>query len=112
MKRRILILPAIVCLLLTAFVAPASAKDTWTSVRSQNFFLIGNAGEKEIRQVATRLEQFRDVFTRLFSKVKFDSPVPTTVVVFKNDSSYRPFKIGYAIGYFQSGADINYITLT
>jgi tetratricopeptide (TPR) repeat protein len=112
MKRRAFLLPAIVCLLLAGAVAPASAKDTWTSVRSKNFFLIGNGSEKEIRQVATRLEQFRDVFTRLFANAKFNSPVPTTVVVFKSDSSYKPFKIGNAIGYFQSGPDVNYITLT
>ena len=70
----------------------AAAKDTWTSVRSQNFFLVGSASEKEIRQVATRLEQFRHVFTQLFPKVNFNTPVPTTVVVFKNDSAYKPFK--------------------
>lgn len=112
MKRRVFFLPAIVCLLLAGAVVPASAKDSWTSVRSKNFFLIGNGSEKEIRQVATRLEQFRDVFTRLFANANFNSPVPTTVVVFKNDSSYKPFKIGNAIGYFQPGQDVNYITLT
>ncbi|MDQ3821096.1 MAG: hypothetical protein M3362_25905, partial [Acidobacteriota bacterium] len=86
MKRRLLTLPAIILLLLVALNITASAKDTWTSVRSQNFFLVGNASEKEIRQVATRLEQFRDVFKRLFSKINFTSPVPTTVIVFKSQS--------------------------
>ncbi|MDT5294418.1 MAG: hypothetical protein QOJ76_1298, partial [Acidobacteriota bacterium] len=107
---------AALCLLLAA--QAASAKDIWTSVRSQNFFLVGNAPEKEIRQVATRLEQFRDVFTRLFPRANFSTPVPTTVVVFKSDSSYKPFKpiadgkpVAVA-GYFQSGEDVNYITLT
>ena len=96
----------------------AAAKDTWTSVRSQNFFLVGNASEKEIRQVATRLEQFRDVFKRLFTQVNFSSPVPTTVVVFKSHAAYKPFKpvadgktVAVA-GYFQPGDDVNYITLT
>jgi len=110
-------LAAALCLLLVAAQA-AAAKETWTSVRSQNFFLVGNASEKEIRQVATRLEQFRDVFTRLFAGVNFSSPVPTTVVVFKSDSSYKPFKpvadgktVAVA-GYFQPGEDVNYITLT
>jgi tetratricopeptide (TPR) repeat protein len=96
----------------------AAAKDAWTGVRSQNFYLVGNASEKEIRQVATRLEQFRDVFKRLFPQVNFNSPVPTTVVVFKNDASYKPFKPvadGKTVavgGYFQPGEDVNYITLT
>jgi tetratricopeptide (TPR) repeat protein len=113
MKRRIFIFPAIVCFLLIAIAPQASAKDTWTSVRSQNFFLIGNASEKEIRQVATRLEQFRDVFTRVFgNRIKFTSPVPTTVVVFKSESAYKPFNPRNDAGYFQPGPDTNYITLT
>jgi tetratricopeptide (TPR) repeat protein len=92
---------------------PVLAKDTWVSVRSKNFLLIGNAGEKEIKQVATRLEQFREVFIHLFPRMNFNSPVPTTVVVFKNDGSYRPFKPNSTTaGYFQPGPDVNYITLT
>jgi len=101
-------------LLLTQLVAPiAEAKDEWTSVRSKNFFLLGNCSEKEIRQVATRLEQFREVFSRVFPGVNFKSPVPTNVIVFKSDSSYRPFKPSASTaGYFQPGPDVNYITLT
>ena len=118
MKRRPLILAAATLCLLLGASASASAKDTWTSVRSRNFFLIGNASERDIRQVATRLEQFREVFTKLLPTVKFNSPVPTTVVVFKSDSSYKPFKpvvdgkVSEVAGYFQSGEDVNYITLT
>ncbi len=110
MKRFALILATVVCLLAVAPLNPAAAKDTWTSVRSKNFFLVGNASEKEIHQVATRLEQFRDVFSRLFTKAQFNSPVPTTVIVFKSDSSYRPFKPNPNVaGYFQTGEDVNYI---
>src|SRR5437660_2904998 len=100
--------------LLLCLIAPltAQAKDNWTSVRSKNFLLVGNASEKEMRQVATRLEQFRDVFTRLFSGAKFTSPVPTTVIVFKSMGSYKPFNPGNNAGYFQKGEDVNYITLT
>lgn len=87
-------------------------RETWTKVTSKNFTLVGNAGEKEIRQVATRLEQFRDVFTRLLSLAKFDSPVPTTVVVFKSMGSYRPFNPKNYDAYYQKGQDVNYITLT
>ena len=92
--------------------APVSAKDKWTSVRSKNFLMLGNASEKDIRQVGVRLEQFREVFSRLFTSFKIDSPVPTTVIVFKNDESYRPFKLNAnTAGYFQPGPDVNYITL-
>ena len=114
MKRLTLVLAATLCLLLVASAGhPVAAKDSWTSVRSKNFFLIGNASEKEIKQVAVRLEQFREVFSRLFTKINFNSPVPTTVIVFKSDSSYRPFKPNAnTAGYFQPGPDVNYITLT
>ena len=89
------------------------AKDNWTSVRSQNLQLIGNASEKDIRLVANRLEQFRTVFALLFPALKLNSPAPTTVIVFKSDSSYKPFKVNPNVtGYFQPGEDVNYITLT
>src|SRR5215204_4930165 len=110
--------PLVAALVVLLAAQAAAAKDTWTSVRSQNFFLVGNASEKEIRQVATRLEQFREVFTKLFTNVKFNTPMPTTVVVFRNDGAYKPFKpvvdgkVSEVAGYFQPGDDVNYITLT
>ncbi|HJZ78948.1 MAG TPA: hypothetical protein VKD91_01340, partial [Pyrinomonadaceae bacterium] len=80
------------------------AKDVWTRVQSKNFTLIGNASEKDIRQVANRLEQFRHVFGLLFPTVQLTSPVPMTVIVFKSDSSYKPFKTNPNLaGYFQPG---------
>src|SRR5436190_22947120 len=111
MKRRLL--SATLCLLFLGLAGTTVvAKDTWISVRSKNFFLIGNSSEKEIRQVAERMEQFREVASHLFTKANFNSPVPTTVVVFKNDSSYRPFKPNAnTAGYFPPGPDGNYITL-
>ncbi len=105
----------IICLFVFALVgsAGAQAKDTWTEVHSKNFTLIGNAAEKDIRQVANRLEQFRTVFGLLFPNVKLNSPVPTTVIVFKSNGAYKPFKVNPNVsGYFQPGEDVNYITLT
>ena len=117
MRRSVLIFAAALALALAA--QTAAAKDTWTSVRSQNFFLVGNASEKEIRRVATRLEQFRDVFTKLLKGANFTTPVPTTVVVFKSDGSFKPYKPvvdgkpeDHLAGYFQPGEDVNYIALT
>lgn len=63
--------------------------------------------------MGVRLEQFREVFSRLFVRANFKSSIPTTVIVFKSDRSYRPFKpMPNVAGYFQSGPDVNYITLT
>ena len=114
MKRLKFPLAAALCILIVVSLpANVSAKDTWVSVRTKNFFMIGNANEKEIRKVALKLEQFREVFTRIFPNMRFSTPVPTTVVVFKSDSSYAPFKPhANTAGYFQAGEDVNYITLT
>src|SRR6185436_9940689 len=112
-KRLALILAIVFCVLgLLSSSSPVSAKDTWTSVRSKNFLLLGNASEKDIKRVGIKLEQFREVFSRLFTSFKTNSLVPTTVIVFKNDESYRPFKPNAnTAGYFQPGPDVNYITL-
>ncbi len=117
-----LILCALLALaFLCSSVFPAAApKDEWLQVRSKNFFLIGNASEKDIRRVATRLEQFRETFRQLFTRTNLSSPIATNVVVFKSSSAYKPFKPkradgkidDFVAGYFQPGEDINYITLS
>lgn len=107
-------------LALFLFVHPVSAKDEWIQIKSKNFLLIGNATEKDIRKVGTRLEEFRETFRLLFPKMSVTSQVPINVIVFKNASSYKQFKplladgkIDTSIaGYFQSGDDVNYITLS
>jgi FimV-like protein len=112
-KRLAIVLAIAFCFLgVVCSAAPVSAKDKWMSVRSKNFLMLGNTSEKDLRQVGVRLEQFREVFSRLFTNLKIDSPVPTTVIVFKNDESYRPLKLNAnTSGYFQPGPDVNYITL-
>lgn len=67
MKRFTLSLSILFCLLaLMPAASPIDAKENWISVRSKNFLLIGNTSEKQVRQVAVRLEQFREVFSHLF----------------------------------------------
>lgn len=114
-QRAVYPLAAIVAVL---FLAPggvpaAYAKEQWTIVQSKNFRLVGNASDKDLRQVASRLEQFRHAFSRLFANAKISSNVPTTVIVFKNESSYKPFRPNaHTAAHFQAGEDVNYISLT
>src|SRR5688572_30909655 len=76
MKRFVFPLAVALCFLaLVSQHSTVSAKDTWVSVRTKNFFMIGNANEKEVRKVALKLEQFREVFTKLFPNMKFNTPV-------------------------------------
>jgi tetratricopeptide (TPR) repeat protein len=111
------------CLRYVLFIAlvgllaiPAYAKDKWINLQSKNFNIVSNADEGDTRELALKLEQFRAVFAKIF-KIQNASAVPVTVVVFKNDSSYKPFKPLYngkpanISGYFQRDRDENLITL-
>ena len=114
MRRFVFPLAVFLCLLaVVSHHTPVAAKDTWISVRTKNFFLVGNASEKDVKRVGLKLEQFREVFTELFPNIKFTTPVPTTVIVFKSRNSYAPFSPRpNSAGYFQAGPDVNYIALT
>ncbi len=116
-------LSAISLFLLVLFFAsprPTNAMDVWTQVRSKNFLLVGNASEKDIRKVGTKLEEFRETFRLLFGGANLTSAIPTNVIVFKSDSSFKNFKPKrgdvkidtFVAGYFQPGEDVNYISLS
>ncbi len=114
---------ALVLAILCAFPSGVSrgnpqTRDTWRSVRTNNLFVIGNADAEKLRQVATWLEFFHGAFGRLVSRTVIDSSVPTTVILFRDDASFQPFKPLYqgrtanVAGYFQPGDDVNYIAIS
>ncbi len=122
LKRSASLTAAAACMLL-AFVCAARARDEappagWASVRSENFLLVGDADGRDMMRVAARLEQFRAAFLRLLPVSHFDSSVPLTVVVFRDDASYGQFEPVYSgrpagvSGFFQSGPDVDYIALS
>ena len=112
--KRLLLTGLVALLLLQPF--PTRAADKWTRVQSKNFTLVGNASEGAIREIAEGLEVFRTAFSRFF-RLKEGSSVATTVLVFRSDDAFKPFKPVYkgkpanVAGYFQPGPDINYIAL-
>jgi tetratricopeptide (TPR) repeat protein len=96
---------------------PVDADARWTRLRSANFLFIGDAPAGQIRQVAEKLEQFREVMARALPGATAVSPVPTIVVVFSTDRALTPVKPMFrgnttdVAGYFQPGEDVNYIAL-
>jgi Tfp pilus assembly protein PilF len=117
---RVTLTALIIAVLYSVFPVTVQAKDEWLQVRSKNFTLFGNASEKDIRKVSTKLEQFRETFRLVFANSNLVSPVPTNVVVFKSDSAFKPFKPrradgkadNFVAGYFQPGEDANYIIVS
>jgi tetratricopeptide (TPR) repeat protein len=114
----------LIAFLLAIFIATphvattAQTRDNWRSVRTNNLFVIGNAEPEKLRQVAAWLEFFHSAFARLVSRNVLDKSVPTTVVLFRDEASFTPFKPLYqgrpanVAGFFQPGEDVNYIAIS
>ena len=105
--------------LLCASVAHvADAAPAWTTLQAPHFTLVGDTGEKRLHEIAARLEQFRAVLGRLLPNATISTSVPTIVVVFGSQRSYEPFRPRFqgktvpVGGFFQSGPDVNYLTLS
>lgn len=96
----------------------AQTRDGWRSVRTNHLFVIGDADPENLRRVAVWLEYFHGAFARLVSRNVIDSPTPTTVIVFRDDASFTPFKPLYQgrptsiSGFFMPGDDVNYIAIS
>src|SRR4026209_571581 len=93
-------------------------RDNWRSFRTNQLLVIGNADAEKLRQVAAWLEFFHSAFARLVSRNVLDASVPTTVILFRDEASFTPFKPLYqgrpanVAGFFQPGEDVNYIAIS
>ena len=67
----------------------AAHEDTWLEVRSPNFTVISNAGEKEARKIADQFEEIREVFHSTFVKMRVDLGKPVIVFAVKNEDSMK-----------------------
>jgi tetratricopeptide (TPR) repeat protein len=79
--RRFQIAPLVLALLVVP-AASVRAAGEWVRVRSTHFTIEGNASGRDLRAVARRLEQFRDVLGQLVPSSRLVTPTPLTVVVF------------------------------
>ncbi|HSE17463.1 MAG TPA: tetratricopeptide repeat protein [Pyrinomonadaceae bacterium] len=117
MKLRNLISHVLI-VLFTLSTITAQTRDGWRSVRTNHLFVIGNADPENLRRVAVWLEYFHGAFARLVSRNVIDSSTPTTVIVFRDDESFTPFKPVYQgrptsiSGFFLPGNDVNYIAIS
>jgi Flp pilus assembly protein TadD len=90
----------------------------WLEVRSPNFSVVTDAGEKRGRDVALHFEQMRAVFGALMTHgVKVNLPVPLQIVAFRNTKQMRQFvplwkgKPTQVAGLFQGAEDRCFIML-
>jgi tetratricopeptide (TPR) repeat protein len=89
----------------------------WVEVRSPNFSVVTDAGEKRGREVAMRFEQMRAVFGALMTKAKVNLPAPLQIVAFRSTKEIRQVaplfngKPTQLAGLFQGGSDRSFIML-
>jgi Tfp pilus assembly protein PilF len=110
-------LPILLAVIVCSFSAVFAGEPQWVEVRSPNFSVITDAGEKRGREVALRFEQMRSVFGTLMTKAKVNLPVPLQIVAFRNTKEMRQVaplwngKPTQVAGLFQSGEDRSFIML-
>ncbi len=89
----------------------------WVEVRSPNFSVITDAGDKRGRDVALHFEQMRSVFGALLTKANVNLSVPLQIVAFRNTKEMRQVapifngKPTELAGLFQGGQDRSFIML-
>jgi len=85
-------LPFSVCILLVASaysVDTALAGQSWVEVKTPNFTVVSNAGQKRAQQAALRLEQFRAAFEQAFPGFRLNSAEPILVVGAKDEDTMK-----------------------
>jgi len=83
--RKALLAGSLIC----SCAVPAAAKDAWVEVRSPNFTVLSNAGEKEARRVADQFEQFRELFHATLPQIRVDLGKPLVIFAVKNEDSLK-----------------------
>jgi tetratricopeptide (TPR) repeat protein len=95
----------------------AALSRSWKELRTPAFAVMGDAPESVLASISADIEAFRTAFRTLFPAAKIESPVPMSVVVFKDDASFSRFKprdsrgrpMANVGGYFASEAYANLI---
>jgi Flp pilus assembly protein TadD len=100
---------ALLLLLISLLTAPAHAADTqWHRVKSRNFDVITNAGERAGRDTALEFEKMRNGFGLMFSKSTVNGPGPLQIFVLRTQDDVMTL---LGSSGFQAGEDKNFIVL-
>ncbi len=84
-------------LLLGALAASAQsaagrAASSWRRVDTPHFTVIGSVADRELGDVATQFERFREALGRLLPSAATATVVPTVVIVFESEKAFDAFK--------------------
>lgn len=98
-------------------VEPPRERERWIGVTVDEFTIVGNGSEREVRDVAANLVRLRDALS-LVTRLKVRSPLPTKVYVFHDERSFAPYRDAamgrpseHTGGVFLPRRDGNYVVL-
>ena len=90
MTRRLLLIVGL--LFLCAVPAGAAKERKWYELRSEHFHVLTDGSPKKAVRITRKLEEFRFLLSQLLPGLRLDPPVPTTVLLFRNAKSIRPYQ--------------------
>ncbi|HKB07982.1 MAG TPA: tetratricopeptide repeat protein [Candidatus Polarisedimenticolia bacterium] len=105
------------CSVADAATSVPAKEERWIEVRTAHFTLFSGASRRLTLDIGSSLELFRDALTRLFSGLEANAPIPTFIYIFKDESSFRPYKTivstgpARVTGTFVAHRDGNYVAI-
>src|SRR5215469_5089191 len=100
-------------------VASAGEKPAWIELRSPNFIVVTNAGERQARRTASQFEMIRAVFREYFGEKQESDEQPVIIVAAKDENTLKGLLPEYwaqkgaahPAGIYLGGSDADYIAL-
>jgi len=95
--------------------------DHWIRAETAHLTLYSNASEEATAEIGRRIELYRAVLARISPALTVDSPLPTSIFVFRNAIAFDPYKLlrkgelsgltANLDGYFIQHSEGNYIAV-
>lgn len=113
-------MPRMTATILTAifvFCSASSFAQNWVEIKSKNFTVFTDAGDRRGREVALRFEQMREIFGTLMLHDKINPTAPLAILAFKDRkglSQVAPLWKGKPVelsGVYYSGEDRHFIAM-
>lgn len=99
------------------FCSASSFAQNWVEIKSKNFTVFTDAGDRRGREVALRFEQMREIFGTLMLHDKINPTAPLAILAFKDRkglSQVAPLWKGKPVelsGVYYSGEDRHFIAM-
>src|SRR5216683_2396215 len=74
-----------------AGIQPPRERERWAAVTVDEFTILGNVSDRELRDVATRTVRLREALA-LATNLRVRSPLPTRIYVFKDEPGFAPYR--------------------